>query len=361
MTRNGGWSAKLRPSTVTCRSCIPSSSADWVLAGARLISSARRRLVKTGPARNTNSPERWSKTKEPVTSPGIRSGVNWMRLKPSRITRAKLRAIRVLARPGKSSISTWPSESSASRISSSTSRLPTTAFSTSSSSRPASTPTSATVGPSGIASLTGSPRSQTLHRPHQPLQPLQGEATLPPVRLRIRHQGRERLLAQQPTGGLRAALQVERVMPRQTLLDDRAQQRTQPVVEVEGGRAGEEHRALEPPQLGRPRLAGRPSPASQAPPGQGWVGLAGQPRQQPEGARPQDDGVGAQDQGQVQGQQQGQDQSAGGHGRRCPGGGGAAPDVVGQALDDRTPSSERTRRSSASAVARIRPSIAWWL
>ena len=37
------------PSAVTCRSCIASSSAAWVFGGARLISSARRRLVKIGP------------------------------------------------------------------------------------------------------------------------------------------------------------------------------------------------------------------------------------------------------------------------------------------------------------------------
>src|SRR3546814_2664795 len=50
---NGGGSAKLEPSIVTCRSCITSSSADWVLAGARLISSASSRLVNTGPRRTT--------------------------------------------------------------------------------------------------------------------------------------------------------------------------------------------------------------------------------------------------------------------------------------------------------------------
>src|SRR4051794_36374979 len=35
---------------VTCCSCITSSRADWTLAGARLISSARRKLQKTGPS-----------------------------------------------------------------------------------------------------------------------------------------------------------------------------------------------------------------------------------------------------------------------------------------------------------------------
>ena len=41
---------------VTCRSCITSSSALCTLAGARLISSASRRLVNTGPSETWNSP-----------------------------------------------------------------------------------------------------------------------------------------------------------------------------------------------------------------------------------------------------------------------------------------------------------------
>jgi hypothetical protein len=34
-----------------------------------------------GPGRNSNSPLRWLKIDEPVTSAGMRSGVNWMRAK----------------------------------------------------------------------------------------------------------------------------------------------------------------------------------------------------------------------------------------------------------------------------------------
>src|SRR5256712_5729185 len=41
---------------VTCRSCIASSSADWTLAGARLISSASSRLQNTGPSSVEKSP-----------------------------------------------------------------------------------------------------------------------------------------------------------------------------------------------------------------------------------------------------------------------------------------------------------------
>ena len=87
--------------------------------------------MKIGPARNSKSDSRWLKIDEPVTSEGIRSGVNWIRVKPMLVTCEKARAISVLARPGKSSISTWPSASRPSRTSSSASRLPTTARSTS--------------------------------------------------------------------------------------------------------------------------------------------------------------------------------------------------------------------------------------
>ena len=65
---------------VTVRSCIASSSADCVLAGARLISSASRKVVKSGPFTSENSLRCRLKTLVPVISAGIRSGVNWMRL-----------------------------------------------------------------------------------------------------------------------------------------------------------------------------------------------------------------------------------------------------------------------------------------
>ena len=57
-------------------------------------------LAKTGPGRKANSVVRWSKICEPVTSPGMRSGVNWMRAKPSSATCANERAISVFASPG---------------------------------------------------------------------------------------------------------------------------------------------------------------------------------------------------------------------------------------------------------------------
>ena len=90
----------MTPSIVTCRSCIASSSAAWVFGGARLISSASRRLVKIGPGRKRKSASRWFQIDEPVTSAGIRSGVNWIRLKPVLVTCAKERAVSVFASPG---------------------------------------------------------------------------------------------------------------------------------------------------------------------------------------------------------------------------------------------------------------------
>lgn len=52
---NGSGSARADPSTLTWRSSIASSSAACVFGGVRLTSSASRRLVKTGPSRNSNS------------------------------------------------------------------------------------------------------------------------------------------------------------------------------------------------------------------------------------------------------------------------------------------------------------------
>ena len=48
------------PSTVTWRSSIASSSADWVFGEARLISSATTMLAKTAPGLNSNSRVSWS-------------------------------------------------------------------------------------------------------------------------------------------------------------------------------------------------------------------------------------------------------------------------------------------------------------
>ena len=61
-------------------------------------------LAKTGPRRNLNCrwPVAWSSwmTSVPVMSEGIRSGVNWMRLKVRFSASASVRISSVLARPG---------------------------------------------------------------------------------------------------------------------------------------------------------------------------------------------------------------------------------------------------------------------
>jgi hypothetical protein len=65
-----------------------------------LISSARNRLVKIGPARNSNEASSGFNTIWPVTSAGIRSGVNCTRLKSRSSAAASVFTIRVLATPG---------------------------------------------------------------------------------------------------------------------------------------------------------------------------------------------------------------------------------------------------------------------
>ena len=78
--------------------------AAWVLGGVRLISSARIMLANSGPGRNWYCRRRVSGSSwmicVPVTSLGIRSGVNWMRLKPRCVASASELTSSVLARPG---------------------------------------------------------------------------------------------------------------------------------------------------------------------------------------------------------------------------------------------------------------------
>ena len=49
--------------------------------------------MKIGPGRKWKSASRWFQIDEPVTSEGIRSGVNWIRLKPMLVTCANERAV----------------------------------------------------------------------------------------------------------------------------------------------------------------------------------------------------------------------------------------------------------------------------
>jgi hypothetical protein len=56
--------------------------------------------VKIGPGRNSKSASRWFQIEEPVTSEGMRSGVNWMRANRMLSTCANERAASVFASPG---------------------------------------------------------------------------------------------------------------------------------------------------------------------------------------------------------------------------------------------------------------------
>src|SRR5262245_40512471 len=130
MTKNGSGRLYVSWPALTWRSCIACSRAAWVLGGVRLISSASRMLVKIGPLTKRNSRRPWSfssRTVVPVMSEGIRSGVNWMRLKAtSRIWLIEL-TMSVLARPGTPTSRQWPRVKTAARICSRTSAWPTMA------------------------------------------------------------------------------------------------------------------------------------------------------------------------------------------------------------------------------------------
>src|SRR4051812_3986825 len=83
---------------------MASSSADCVLGGVRLISSASTMWLKTGPGTKTRCRRpvcgsSWMMS-VPVMSEGMRSGVNWMRENLRSSTWARVCTIRVLARPG---------------------------------------------------------------------------------------------------------------------------------------------------------------------------------------------------------------------------------------------------------------------
>src|ERR1700722_14821126 len=110
------------------RSFIACSSADWVFGGARLISSASRSSVKIGPLVSVKALVWKLNRLVPSTSPGMRSGGNWMR--PNLIDRlaAKHCASSVFAVPGTPSSRMWPLTSRLVSIRSMTSSCPTTAL-----------------------------------------------------------------------------------------------------------------------------------------------------------------------------------------------------------------------------------------
>ena len=167
--------------------------------------------------------------------------MNWTRVKPMLVTCAKARAISVFARPGKSSIRTWPSARIPSSTSSSASRLPMTARSTSSRTsfaRPASwstftaTPAARPGGAGCRRGIPGACRSVGAARSSRASSHSSGPSTSSLV------------LEPQPAGGEPDA-------------DDLAHDRPQAGVGVE--RRGVRHRqlALEPVELGRALGLGR--------------------------------------------------------------------------------------------------------
>ena len=124
MTRNGDGTGWVSLPIVTCRSCITSSSADCTLAGARLISSASRKLQKTGPSSMSNSSLLARYIRVPTRSAGTRSGVNWTRSKLPPKTSATVFTVSVFARPGTPSIRRWPPASRQTKTRSSISSCP---------------------------------------------------------------------------------------------------------------------------------------------------------------------------------------------------------------------------------------------
>ena len=111
MTRNGSGTGMVSRPIVTWCSCITSSSADCTFAGARLISSASRKLQKTGPCSVSNVPVSGRKTRVPTRSLGTRSGVNWIRWNVPPSAAAAVLMVSVFASPGTPSISRWPPDS----------------------------------------------------------------------------------------------------------------------------------------------------------------------------------------------------------------------------------------------------------
>ncbi len=76
-----------------------------------MISSAITMCAKIAPRLNSNSRSTGLYTDTPVTSPGSRSGVNWMRRTVASTLAARARASIVLPTPGTSSMSRCPSAS----------------------------------------------------------------------------------------------------------------------------------------------------------------------------------------------------------------------------------------------------------
>src|SRR6266851_871858 len=106
---------------------MASSSAACVLGGVRLISSARMICPKIGPftKRSRRTPCSSSRISVPVMSDGIRSGVNWIRLKSRWRMSASVLISSVFARPGTPVIRQCPPVNSAMSTCSTTASWPT--------------------------------------------------------------------------------------------------------------------------------------------------------------------------------------------------------------------------------------------
>ena len=138
-TKNGDGRGCEIPDTVAVPSCIPSSSADWVLGVARFTSSARRMWPKIGPFWNWKCLRPSGSSRMmfvPMMSAGMRSGVNWIRENESSSPAASVLTRRVLPRPGAPSSRTCPPAKSPTRTSVTTSSYPTMIFPTSPLRRP---------------------------------------------------------------------------------------------------------------------------------------------------------------------------------------------------------------------------------
>ena len=87
-------------------------------------------FANTAPGRNSKSRLSWLNTLTPVTSPGSRSGVNWIRRTVQSSDFASVFASIVLPTPGTSSMSRWPSASRTVSAVRTTSDLPSMTVST---------------------------------------------------------------------------------------------------------------------------------------------------------------------------------------------------------------------------------------
>ena len=121
-------SARVSPPIDTCRSPIASSSADWTLAGARLISSASTMFANSGPHSISKLSCDGRQMRVPTRSAGTRSGVNCTRAKCPPTACAIVDTVSVLARPGKPSIRQCPSASRHTMTRSTRRSWPTTTF-----------------------------------------------------------------------------------------------------------------------------------------------------------------------------------------------------------------------------------------